>query len=154
LSGTTNQDHIGAEKKELQKEDAMKTRWWILTVLCLLLAGPMVVAEDSWTSKTTTYVPFDFVVNGTALPAGNYVVRTYSSGKVLMIQNKDKPAYVKVALNNDYSLREPKAIHESSKLVFALINGQHVLHQVCIAGDNHTHDIIHGNDVAELIATR
>jgi hypothetical protein len=29
-----------------------------------------------------------------------------------------------------------------------------VLHQISLEGDNHTHDIIHGNNVAELVAKR
>ncbi len=131
----------------------MKTRWLMLTALCLLLEGPA-VAQSLWTQKTTAYVPFDFVVNGMTLPAGTYVVRTYSNQHLLMIQNRDKPEYAKVAFNNNYSSRNPSAIHENSKLVFGLNNGHQVLHQVCIAGDNHTHDIIHGDDVVELVATR
>ena len=50
----------------------MKTRWLILTALCVLLAGPA-VAQSTSTPKMEVYVPFNFVVNGTSLPAGKYV---------------------------------------------------------------------------------
>jgi hypothetical protein len=101
----------------------------------------------------TTSVPFDFVVNGTTLPAGTYLVRTYNTGHMLMIQNEDKPDYVKY-VNNNHILLKSGITQESSNLVFLLEKGQHVLHQVRIEGDNHTHDILHGNDVVELVATR
>ncbi len=130
----------------------MKPHWLVLTALCLLLVGT-VVAQSSSSVKMTTNVPFDFVVNGTTLPAGDYVVSTYTSGHLLMIQNKDMPEYVKVVSNTNVALHDPNAIHRSSKLVFRLNNGQHVLHQIYITGDDHAHDIVHGNDVAELVAT-
>jgi hypothetical protein len=98
-------------------------------------------------------VPFEFIVNGTTIPAGTYVVRTYSTGHALVIQNQDNPEYAAIASNNNIMLGPPKA-HNGATLVFGLNNGQHVLHQIRLEGDNHTHDIIHGNDVAELVASR
>lgn len=126
----------------------MRTRWLLLTLLCLFVAGPA-MALNAWIAKATAYVPFDFVVNDTTLPAGNYVVSTHGSGNMLMIQNKDNPEYVKIATNTYYSNPNPNAAHEDSKLVFGLNNGQHNLHQVRIAGDMRTHDISHADDIAE-----
>jgi len=116
----------------------------------MLLTGPAVA--QNWTQRATTYVPFDFVVNDTTLPAGNYVVSTYDIERVLLIKNRENGEYATYVRNVDLS-KWPS--HESSQLVFAL-NGkvQHVLHQIRLEGDNHTHDIIHGNEVAELVANR
>ena len=130
----------------------MRSRLLMLTALYVLFTGP-VVAQSSSTLKMAVYVPFNFVVNNTSLPAGNYMVSTYTSGRLIMIQNEDKPEYVKVASNINVALQDPTAVHKSSKLVFRLNNGQHVLHQIYITGDDHAHDIVHGNDVAELVPT-
>jgi hypothetical protein len=99
------------------------------------------------------YVPFDFIVNGTSLPAGHYIISTYESNFVLMIQNRDNPEYAKVVSNRNIGLNAG-VTHESSKLIFGLSNGRQVLHQISITDDDHTHDIVHGNDVAELVASR
>ncbi len=132
----------------------MKMRCFLLTALCLILAG-VAPAQQSWSSpKLISDVPFDFVVNGTTLPAGTYLVRTFmGTEKALMIQNRDKPEYGKYVSNNDVMLFAGKT-HDSTRLVFAVDNGQHVLHQITLEGDNHTHDIVHGHDVAELVANR
>jgi hypothetical protein len=129
-----------------------KTRWLTITAVFLFLAGSA-VAQNWQSPKTTTTVPFEFVVNGTTLPAGTYIVRTNINGFMLMIQNEDRPEYVKYINNNDVMLNSG-VTHASSKLVFMLDQGRHVLHQICVEGDNHTHDLLHGPDVAELVATR
>lgn len=103
--------------------------------------------------KLTTNVPFDFVTSGTTLPAGTYVVRTYFTGRTLMVQNRENAEFVAIVNNNDIMLCAGKTSN-SSGLVCALDNGQHVLHQIRIEGDTHAHDIIHGDDVAELVAKR
>ena len=130
----------------------MKTLWLILAALCLLLAESA-VAANSWTTVSTTYVPFDFVVNGQTLPAGNYAVRTHEMGRRLLIQNLDNPEYVTIVANTDIWL-SPAVRPERSNFIFSLDNGQHLLHQIYIAYNDHTHDIVHGNEVAELVATR
>ncbi|HET7212533.1 MAG TPA: hypothetical protein VFL79_03005 [Terriglobia bacterium] len=130
----------------------MKTLWLILAALCLLLAESA-IAGNAWTTVSTTYVPFDFVVNGQTLPAGNYAVRTHDMGRRLLIQNLDEPEYVTTVTNNNIWL-SPSVRPERSNFIFNLNNGQHVLHQIYIASNDHTHDIFHGNEVAELVATR
>jgi hypothetical protein len=130
----------------------MKTLWLILAALCLLLAESA-VAGNSWTTRSTIYVPFDFVANGQTLPAGNYAVRLFDTGRRIQIQNQDDPEYVTIVANNDLWL-SPAVRHERGEFIFSLNNGQHVLHQIYIAHDDHTHDIVHGHEVAELVATR
>jgi hypothetical protein len=130
----------------------MKMRCFLVTALFLIFAGA--ASAQRWSGpKWVADVPFDFVSNGTTLPAGTYLVQTFWTGHALMIQNRDNPEYSTIVTNNDISL-SPYNTHDSTTLVFSRNSGQHVLHQIKLEGDNHTHDIIHGNDVAELIASR
>ena len=133
----------------------MKARWPTIATLCLLLACPA-VAQDSWTTKATTSVPFNFVVNRTTLPAGDYRIMTISVGSAnaLLIRNVDNPDRTVFVLNTNVVLNPDERIQKETKLIFVLNNGQHVLHQISIAGDDHVLDIIHGADVVELVATR
>jgi hypothetical protein len=55
--------------------------------------------------------------------------------------------------NRDVILGRGKFLKDS-KLVFAVNDGEHVLHQVAVSEDGHIHDIIHGKDVIELVSTR
>jgi len=130
----------------------MKKCWFLLTVLCLAVTGTA-LAQQVCNQKTTTKVPFDFVVNDTMLPAGTYDVSFYTTGHTLMMQNRNMPRYVTIAINTQtmYPLGDR---HEDTRFVFGVSNGQHVLHQIKLAGDDHTHDIVHRSDVAELIPNR
>jgi hypothetical protein len=129
----------------------MKMRCFLVATLFLVFAGA--ASAQGWSDpKLISDVPFDFVVNGTTLPAGTYVVRTFDNGRALMIQNRDNREYSTFVLNSDITL-SPSSTHDG-RFVFSRNTGQHVLHQIQLEGDNHTHDIIHGNDVAELVASR
>ncbi len=132
----------------------MKARLMILAIISLLLAGSA-VAQNSWIKVATFDVPFDFIVNGTTLPSGSYVVRTYTPGNTLMVQNVDTGQSV-ISNNNNIMLPgNPDKIHETTKVVFGLnSDGRQVLHQICITGDDHTHDLIHGSEVTELVSSR
>lgn len=127
----------------------MKTRFMIAALLCLLLAGPAVAQK--WDTVAVAEVPFDFVVGDQTLPAGNYVVRTYNQ-HIMMIQNVNTNQ--SAMINNNNILLNPRAAHESTRFIFALNNGQQVLHQICITGDNHIHDVIHRADIVELTPSR
>ncbi len=128
----------------------MKIRSFAIAALALLLVWPA-AAQSSWTSKAKASVPFAFVVNGTDLPAGDYRIMT-QSGKMLLIQNVDKPELAVVVQNRDIVLVRGELVKDS-KLVFSLNNGKHVLHRIAVAEDGHIHDIIHGEDVVELAVT-
>ena len=131
----------------------MKRRWLTITALSVLLVWPA-LAQPSWTTKAKASVPFDFVVNGATLPAGDYQIITYGLGNVVLIQNVDNPDHKMIVQNRDVVLSPNGTILKDTKLVFVLNNGQHVLHQVDVAGDDHIHDIVHSADVVELVATR
>jgi len=129
----------------------MRIRWLTIAVLVLLVSPA--VSQDSWTTRATATVPFDFVVNGATLPAGEYRITTYSTGNSLLIQNTQAPDQ-KVVLQNRNILLNPGTFQKDTKLIFFFNNGQHVLHQISLVDDNHIHDIIHGSDVVEMVATR
>ena len=131
----------------------MKARWLTIATLGFLLVCPA-FAQNSWTTKATISVPFNFVVNGRTLSAGNYRIMTYSVANALLIQNVDNPGRRVFVLNRNVVVNPDEGIQKETKLLFVLNNGQHVLHQIGFAGDNHIHDIIHGADVVELMATR
>jgi len=131
----------------------MKAKGLLLTAVCLLLAGSG-YAQTTQTPKLTANVPFDFVVNDNAMPKGEYVVSSFDDGRKLLIQNKTQADYSAYVLNNDVSLGG-RRVENDGKLIFILTNGQHVLHQIALRGDNHIHDILHdGHDVIELVAMR
>ena len=130
----------------------MKAKGLLLTIVYLLVAGSA-LAQYKPTPKLTANVPFDFVVNDRTMPKGEYVVSTFDDGRKLLIQNTTQAEYSAFVLNNDVSLRRP--VENDGKLIFILSNGQRVLHQIAIRGDNHIHDLIHqGHDVIELVALR
>jgi len=129
----------------------MRIRW--LTIAALVLLVSPAVSQDSWTTRATATVPFDFVANGVTLPAGEYRIMTYSAGNSLMIQNTKTPDD-KTFLQNRNILLNPGNFQKQTKLIFFFNEGQHVLHQIGLVDDNHLHDIIHGDDVVELVATR
>ncbi len=131
----------------------MKMRCFLLAVLCLIFAGPA-PAQQQWSRpKLISDLPFGFILNSTRFPAGTYVVRTCTCGYMLMLQNRDKPEFTAMVFNTDMLLA-PSSTHNRASLVFSLNNGQQVLHQVRLERDNHTHDLVHGNEVAELIPNR
>lgn len=129
----------------------MKTRL-LLAVLCALLARPA-IAQNQFIEVTKVNVPFDFVVNHTTLPAGQYVVSANTDGHRFIIQNQTHSKYAVFVANNNISLNDSE-ITDNSKMVFSLRDGEHVLHQIYLRGDDHTHDILHARDVTELAPTR
>ena len=123
-----------------------------LLFLWALFAGSA-VAQTLFVAGITVNVPFDFVVNHTTLPAGEYVVSANNDGYRFIIQNKTEPKYGVFVVNNNRRMYRSE-IQDQSRMVFALTNGHHVLHQIYLQGDDHTHDIVHGSDVIELARTR
>jgi hypothetical protein len=126
----------------------MKIRWWILVVIFALYTGE--VLAQNWSNPALTVnVPFSFAVNGTTLPQGQYAVRAHVTGHLLMIENTDDPQH-RVQVFNNNAGGNPGKYEPGARMVFTQTNGQQVLHEIIFAGDDHIHDVIHGNDVAEL----
>lgn len=124
----------------------------IFALALILLLGGFAAARNTWTTVATFDAPFEFLVSGTALPAGQYAVRTSGTGRVIMVQNVDTGQSA-FAQNHNVMLA-PNTSHETTKVVFAMDqDGRQVLHQVSVVADDHTHDLIHGQDVPELVRT-
>lgn len=129
----------------------MKLRSLIIAALSIFVVWPA-LAQDSWTTAATPRVPFDFIVSGTTLPAGDYRIMTYQ-GTWFAIQNIQSPDNVVMVQNTNF-FSSPGPVQKETKLTFLLNDRQHVLHRIAIARENHVHDLIHGDDVVELIANR
>jgi hypothetical protein len=103
--------------------------------------------------KLTANVPFDFVVNDNVFVKGDYIVSTRDDGTCLFIQNQTQPEYSAYVHNTD--VLTTRYLDKDGQLIFIRTNGQHVLHQIALRGDNHIHDLIHpGHDPVELVAMR
>ena len=114
-------------------------------VIALFCSAPALV---QWETRATVQVPFEFAAGTTVLPAGTYAVLLNAQTHGVMLQNKDAQVSV-TAFSHDIFLI-PSGVATSSKLIFGSIGHRRVLHQAVIAGDNHMHDLIHGDEVAEL----
>ena len=131
----------------------MKTRVLICVVLGIFFSLPA-FAQGEWSGELRVQVPFDFIVRDVSLPAGDYRVAINSNGHMFRIQNTNNPDALAYMMSNDIRLN-PDSYQAKTKLVFTEEqNGRHVLHQICVENDNHTHDIRHGKNVVELVATR
>ncbi len=129
----------------------MKVKTLIYVLLGLLLVLP--ASAQNWSTSTRVDVPFEFAVGNVALPAGEYEVVGDFYGKQFKLQNVDHPKYVATVLSQNILL-DTYTNQATTKLVFVVDQGRHVLHQICFRGDGHTHDLVHGNEVVELVAHR
>lgn len=116
----------------------MKTFLLALTLLCSLMS----VAANAQSNAVKVDVPFSFVADGTALPSGAYEIRGMAgSDKFVRIENQQTGQVVLIQFRQ-IPLRSNN-VHQHTKLIFMRQNNEFVLHQVRIAGDSHTHDIVH-----------
>lgn len=126
----------------------MKTKTLIYSFVVFLLTVP--AFAQHWSRTTRVNVPFDFVAEDVALPAGEYQVGSDRYGKLFQLQNANSPRQIVTLFSTNIMLK-PYSHQPTTKLVFVVDQGRHVLHQICIQSDDHTHDIVHGDNVAELV---
>jgi hypothetical protein len=101
----------------------------LVGVLSLMLVAGSALAQN----EIRADVPFNFNVNRTAMPAGQYSVTTIGTGDTLLIQSKDKKA-VKLVTPNRAETSEPA---KSTKLVFHCYGkDQCFLYQIWVEGRN------------------
>ena len=108
----------------------MKNQLFALIGLGLLLATASAYAQ---TGVVKANVPFNFIVEKTQVPAGEYLIQNLStSGLAMSIQSSDRKM-VKVVLPNacESSQAQPK-----TKLVFHRYGDQYFLSQIWTAGNN------------------
>jgi len=107
----------------------MKNQLFALIGLGLLLATASAYAQ---TGVVKANVPFNFIVEKTQIPAGEYVIQNLgTAGLAMSIQSSDRKM-VKVVLPNacESSQAQPK-----TKLVFHRYGDQYFLSQIWTAGN-------------------
>jgi hypothetical protein len=108
----------------------MKNQLFALIGLGLLLATASAYAQ---TGVMKANVPFNFIVDKTDVPAGQYVIQSVgTTGTAVAIESSDR-SLVKLVLPNSC---ESSQTQEKSKLVFHRYGDQYFLAQIWREGDN------------------
>lgn len=109
-----------------------------LTLFAAALALFVTTAASAQTVDMKVNIPFNFIINGATLPAGEYSVTSADvGGQVLLI--RDLSSYRnKLILAN--SCRSAKAATKT-KLVFHRYGNRYFMNQIWIAGDDAGHEI-------------
>ena len=121
---------------------------FLVVVSLLLVITPAVsqVIEAHWTAN----VPFDFVVGDTQMPAGEYMVKSNPQTMQLTVINKETQQKAFVFTHDIENLKP----NEKTVLIFQRDGDRHVLHQIWGENEGHGHDVVHGNDVIELMKVK
>jgi hypothetical protein len=113
-----------------------------LSLAVLLLGG---VANAQYNDqKVTAKVPFDFVVGGTVLPAGQYVFLRTGINQ-LLVRDAEGHNFVTVITGSVEAQKKP----QNSKLKFETVNGSHVLVQLWSEQDALGSELYHARDRVE-----
>lgn len=116
----------------------------VLVVLALMMAGESLAQ----TIRMKADVPFEFIVNGSTLPPGQYTVQSFGAmdGKTLLVRNAEMNQNATV---NAIGL-ESKTTAKATKLVFHRYGDRYFLAQVWIAGNERGHALPKSHREAEL----
>ena len=108
----------------------MKKQLFALIGLGLLLATASAYAQ---TVELKANIPFNFIVQGETLPAGEYMIEKLSSGNsVLAIRSSDQQTQKTVLAIRCESLNASPR----SRLLFHRYGDQYFLSQIWVAGNN------------------
>lgn len=122
----------------------MKNLQFALFTLGLLLAAASARAQ---TIQVKAAVPFDFIVNGATLPAGDYMIQSLSvGGTALAIRSLDQEVHTVVLANSCRSL-DPS---DKTKLVFRRYGAEYFLAEIWVAGNNSGHQLPKTRREAEM----
>ena len=100
----------------------MKTKLFAVVGLALLLA----VSANAQSTKVKADIPFNFMVNGETLPAGEYTIQSGTSDTTLQISSYDRKVGLVTLANSCENLKPV----ENSKLVFHRYGDQYFLAQI------------------------
>ena len=117
----------------------------LLGVLSLLLVAACASAQIA----AKVNVPFGFVVNQAALPAGAYridSVSTTTSTQILALRSEDARVAMLIVGNHATSTKPS----ENSRLVFRRYGDQYFLSQIWVAGQTSGHELPISRREAEL----
>jgi hypothetical protein len=117
-------------EKAAQKGDRHETiAAFALFVGATFITAGSALAQDHAAKAT---VPFNFTVNGSWLPAGNYTIESDStSANIFNITDREKSVHI-LALG----LTDPNYQGQSSKLVFHKYGDQYFLSEICYANSS------------------
>ena len=116
---------------------------WTIALILVLAATCLPFAAQT-NSMATANIPFAFYVGDKLYPAGEYLFSSSDAPGDFVYVSGGRKGY---HMTGDVKKMEPVS---ESKLLFVRDGDKMMLHQVCIAGDNHVHDIFHNKDVKEL----
>jgi hypothetical protein len=98
----------------------------------------MTVAASAGTIKLRANVPFNFIVNGATLPAGEYAIETMDEqGFVLSIRDLNSTAKSLIVVHSCQSL----AVMQETKLIFHRYGDRYFLNKVWVSGNNIGHEL-------------
>jgi hypothetical protein len=114
-------------KKELLKGFTMVT-----LIVVFALAGAVVSANAQSPNRVVANIPFEFVVGGDTMPAGDYVVTAPAQDKALRIQSSDtKSATLRLA-----NSIESRKYQTNARLVFHRYGERYFLAEVWCGADS------------------
>ena len=104
-----------------------------LAVIAVGVTSPA-IAGQAWTLKAN--IPFEFAVNDSTLPAGEYIVTYSHSGLVRIASARGTRSIAALTISRSSRL-SPRPDEPSGKLVFSLSGHEYLLSQVWRAGEGH-----------------
>jgi hypothetical protein len=122
----------------------MKNQLFALIGLGLLMATASAYAQ---TGVVKANVPFNFIVDKTQVPAGQYMIQSVgSSGTAMIIESQDR-SLVKLVLPNAC---ESAQVQQKSKLVFHRYGDQYFLAQIWTAGNDRGRELLKTEQEREI----
>lgn len=118
------------------------------STLVVVLALMMVGESAAQTIRMKAEVPFEFIVNGSTLPPGQYTIQSFGTadGKTLLLRNADKNENATV---NSINVESRKSAPQT-KLIFHRYGDRYFLSQVWVAGNDRGHELPKSHREAEL----
>jgi hypothetical protein len=113
-------------------------------VLTLTMVGESVAQ----TIRMKADVPFEFIVNGSTLPPGQYTIQSFGTadGRTLLLRSPDKNEKASV---NSIDVEAMKSARDT-KLIFHRYGNRYFLSQVWVAGNDRGHELPKSHRESEL----
>lgn len=117
----------------------------LVGVLALLLLGVSAYAQ---TIKVKANVPFDFIVNGETLPAGQYTIDSLGvlDGRTLVVRSQGLDKQMLISTNSAQSLK----VSDKTRLIFHCYDQRYFLSEIWVAGNDRGHQLPRGRREKEL----
>jgi hypothetical protein len=122
----------------------MKNQLWVLLGLGLLLASASAYAK---TGLVKAKIPFSFIVEQAALPAGEYTIQSLSDGGRAVTIQSSNHKFTKMFLPHSC---QSQPASETTRLVFHRYGDQYFLAQVWMAGNDIGREVPQSRREAEI----